>query len=284
MNKTKFLLREELLLIDRKKLLSANSLALINNSNHVRYILGINTPLNETISFETRQQIIEAQLGLDKMLSSITNYIGNAVEKGKEKVITVIDDISNFKDVAFLIKDLIVSPQFMNTALSSLKRVATKIVDDIKNLITTVSGVLENLAPKTKDSIIKFIDHISKVLENLISGDGWVSFMKILAFCCLVKYLFKGVFSKLNSDEGMVLKISGYLDGMFDIMNLFKNFANSILESFNIQSILDWFAKIGVNNVLGPLLSGISIISILNEILSPVIKSVDWGKKLVKKL
>lgn len=281
MNNIKTLLREELLYNDKKNLLSTESLALINNTNHVRYVLGIDIPLNENISLETRKLILEAQFGLDKMLSSITNYVGNAVEKGKEKVVSVIDDVSNLKDIALLIKDLIISPELMKTAIDSLKRVANTIIGELKNFTTKIVGALSSLSSNIVDKIKKFIEHIIDVLSGLISGNGWMGFLKILGFCCLVKFLTRGVFDKLKNlteDE-----ISNYFGGMVDIMNKFKEFSTSIIERLDIQPILNWFSKISSGSILGPLLAGISIITILNEVLTPVIKSVDWGKKLVKK-
>jgi hypothetical protein len=281
MSNIKTLLREELLYNDKKNLLSAESLALINNTNHVRYVLGIDTQLNENISLETRKLILEAQFGLDKMLNSITNYVGNAVEKGKEKVVSVIDDVSNLKDIALLIKDLIISPELMKTAIDSLKRVANTIISELKNFITKITGALLKFSPNILEKIKKFIEHIIDVLSGLISGNGWMGFLKILGFCCLIKFLTKGVFDKLkNFSEEEIIK---YFGGMVDIMNKFKEFATSIIERLDIQPILNWFSKISGGSILGPLLAGISIITILNEVLTPVIKSVDWGKKLVKK-
>ncbi len=281
MRNTKIILREELLFNDSKKLLSTESLALINNTNHVKYVLGIDVPLNENISLETRKLILEAQFGLDKMLTSITNYVGNAVEKGKEKVVSVIDDISNLKDIALLIKDLIISPELMKTATDSLKRVANNIIGELKTTTTKIAGALSTFSSNIVDKIKKFIEHIIDVLTDLISGNGWMGFLKILGFCCLIKFLTKGVFDKLKNfteDE-----IRNYFGGMVDIMNRFKDFSTSIIEKLDIKPIINWFGEASVGSVLGPLLAGISIITILNEVLKPVIKSVDWGKKLVKK-
>jgi hypothetical protein len=281
MSNIRSILREELLYNDRKKLLNPKSLYLINNTNHIKYVLGIETPVNENFSLKTRQQILEAQFNLDKMLTSITNYVGNAVEKGKEKVVSVIDDVSSLKDIAILIKDLIISPELMKTAINTLKKVGGEIIKELENLITKITGALLKFSPNIVEKIKKFIDHIIEVLSGLISGNGWMGFLKILGFCCLIKFLTKGVFNKLkNFAEEEIIK---YLGGMFDMMNKFKDFATTIIDRLDIQPILNWFGEITVGNVLGPLIAGINIISILNEILTPVIKSVDWDKKLVKK-
>jgi hypothetical protein len=58
--------------------------------------------------------IIEEQILLEGMLDSITKYVGNAVEKGKEAAISVVDSVKNLKDIA-LLKDLILSPEYMGT-------------------------------------------------------------------------------------------------------------------------------------------------------------------------
>jgi hypothetical protein len=51
--------------------------------------------------------IIEEQILLEGMLDSITKYVGNAVEKGKEAAISVVDSVKNLKDIGVTIKDLI---------------------------------------------------------------------------------------------------------------------------------------------------------------------------------
>jgi hypothetical protein len=41
--------------------------------------------------------IIEEQILLEGMLDSITKYVGNAVEKGKEAAISVVDSVKTLK-------------------------------------------------------------------------------------------------------------------------------------------------------------------------------------------
>jgi len=281
MNNIKSLLKEELLLNDKKNSLSVQSLALINDPNHVKHILGIDVPLNEYVSLETRQQIIEAQLGLDKMLTSITNYVGNAVEKGKEKTISVIDSIKTLKDFALMVKDLLISPNLMETAMASIKNVAKKMIDGLYTTINTINNKLNNVADNFVDKLKLLIDHVVSELKILTSQTGWVGFLKILGFCTLIKFLNDSIFLKIDID--MIKKFANLFDGVSSILNTFKDFSNTIINSFDIQTIINWFNNIGVNNVLKPLFAGISVMKIISEILTPVIKSVDWGKKLTKK-
>jgi hypothetical protein len=37
------------------------------------------------------------------MLDSITKYVGNAVEKGKKNIISVVDSVKTLKDIALLL-------------------------------------------------------------------------------------------------------------------------------------------------------------------------------------
>ena len=85
MYNTKLLLKEELMLNDRKNLLSEHSISLINNQAYVNHVLGIDCVLNEHNSLSLRRAIINEQLIAEAMLDSINKYIGIAYEKGKEK-------------------------------------------------------------------------------------------------------------------------------------------------------------------------------------------------------
>ena len=59
MYNTKSLLREEINLNNKKMLLSEESIALIQNSEYIKNVLGIKLPLTEYYSIELRKQIIQ---------------------------------------------------------------------------------------------------------------------------------------------------------------------------------------------------------------------------------
>jgi hypothetical protein len=69
--------------------------------------------------------IIEEQILLEGMLDSITKYVGNAVEKGKEAAISVVDSVKTLKILRY-IKDLILSPEYMGTAVKAIQGVVKK--------------------------------------------------------------------------------------------------------------------------------------------------------------
>jgi hypothetical protein len=102
MYNTKILLREEIALNDKKMLLSEHSLMMIQNSSYVKNVLGIDTTLNENYPLGIRKLIIEQQIIIENLLDSINGYLGNLVQKGKEKSLNFIKSVKNLKELAIL--------------------------------------------------------------------------------------------------------------------------------------------------------------------------------------
>jgi len=280
---TRLLLREELILNDRKRLLSEESIISINNPNHVKHVLGINVSLNESNPISIRRQIIEEQLMLESMLSSINNFIGSALEKGKEKAIDIVDSVKNLKDIALLIKDLILSPEFMGAAVESMKKVANNILNQLKikvdKIINTIKVTLYGFSEKFK----AFIDKVVSLLTKLTDGTGWKGFLSMLGFCALVRFLEDSVIGKLiDGGVEFATKQVNLISGITTMFDSFKSFITNI-GGEDIKPILSWFGDIGAGSIIGGLFSGISIINIIAELLAPVIKSINWNKKLVKR-
>jgi hypothetical protein len=162
MNTIKALLKEELALNDRRKLLSEESIILINNPHYIKYTLGVDLPINENYSLSIRKQIIEEQIIIESILGSINNYIGVAYDKTKEKAIEVVNSIKSLKDIAKFFKDILVDSELMKVAIESIKKSKTVIVElntnlqehnDVINLIKDLGFKLDE--PQVKEALRK---------------------------------------------------------------------------------------------------------------------------------
>jgi hypothetical protein len=280
----KTMLNEELLLNSRKSLLSEQSLILINDHNHITHVLGIKAPINETYSLELRRQIIEEQLMLEDLLGSISKFVGSAVEKGKEKVISVVDSIKNVKDIALLFKDLILSPEYMARATTVMSKTCNDIANRLKNKLVTIGTKLGNAAG---DLLTKFNDLIQKAIDLLIklsSGTGWKGFLTMLGFSLLMTLIEAKILDTIINQGVKILdKFTGIIDGATTMLNGFKEFATSVISSLDISPIITWMTNNVIKTTLGGFFSGVNIINVIGLILIPVIKAIDWSKKLVKK-
>lgn len=288
MYNTKLLLKEELMLNDRKNLLSEHSISLINNQAYVNHVLGIDCVLNEHNSLSLRRAIINEQLIAEAMLDSINKYIGIAYEKGKEKTLEVVDSIKNLKDIAKLVKDLMLDPDLMRTALNHLQRslvdTMKRITDSVTKILTTIKFNIEGFT----DKFSKLIEHISNVSEKLLSESGWTGFLIILSFTTLLAYLEKTyIDGMLTKGLDFITKNAGMVSMIANIFDKFKELKGLVLSAVDIKPILSWFSSVGVGAAagatVGAAFAAVDIINLMGKILAPVIKSIDWGKKLQKK-
>jgi hypothetical protein len=284
MNSIKEILKEELLLNSRKNLLSEQSLLLINNHSHINHVLGIKTPINEIYSLELRKQIIEEQLMLEDLLGSISKFVGSAVEKGKEKVISVVDSVHNIKDIALLFKDLILSPEYMARATTVMGKTCNGIANRLKNKLVTIGTKIGNAAGDLLDKFNELIQKAIDLLIKLSSGTGWKGFLTMLGFSILMTLLETKIIDMIiNQGVNILDKFTGIIDGATIMLNGFKEFATSIISSLDITPIISWMTDNVLNTVLGGFFSGVNMINVIGLILIPVIKAIDWSKKLVKK-
>jgi hypothetical protein len=280
---TKQILREELLLENKKALLSEQSLILINDYKHINHVLGINTKLYESNSLELRKRIIEEQIIYEEILSSISKFVGTAIEKGKEKTISVVNAIKNTKDIALLFKDLYLSPEYMQTATNIMSNKCNELSNTVKQDFEKIKNLIKVNVDGFFEKLNKIVDQISDVLIKLSTGTGWKGFLTMLAFSCLVVYIKKYIFDKLLSVGAELLaKIPNLINGLSSLLNSFKEFSLTIINKVDIQPIIEWFTEIGVGSLLGSLFVGVNIINILKELLTPIISSIDWGKRLAK--
>lgn len=282
MNNIKILLKEELNLNARKNLLSEDSIILINNPQYIKHILGIDIPLNEHYSLSLRKQIIEEQLILEDFISSINKYIGKAYEKGKEKTMEVVDSIKSLKDIAKLFKDIYLDPDFMEVAIGKLKKDLSELMAKVKD---SVNKILEKLKVNTTGFNEKFtslIEHIENVVKNISNQVGWKGFLMILGFTSLLFYLQNYIIEKIMSGAVNLIKNFDFIDGIANVFNTFKEFKGIAMSTIDIQPILSWFASIGGDIAIGGVKFSADVIIILSQILMPVIRSVNFSKRMRK--
>ena len=87
----------------------------------------------------------------------------------------------------------------------------------------------------------------------------------------------------INQGVKILDKFTNIVNGVTIMLNGFKEFATNIISSLEISSIISWMTDNVLNTVLGSFFSGVNIINVIGLILIPVIKAIDWSKKLVKK-
>jgi hypothetical protein len=284
MNTIKALLKEELALNDRRKLLSEESIILINNPHYIKYTLGVDLPINENYSLSIRKQIIEEQIIIESILGSINNYIGVAYDKTKEKAIEVVNSIKSLKDIAKFFKDILVDSELMKVAIESIKKSLSKTMATIKDATNKILDKLKVSSDGFNDKFSKLIEHVENVSKNLSSNTGWAGFLMLLAFTTLLVYLEK-TFIRNMMEKGVdfISKNTNIIGSVSDVLNSFKELKN-LVSSLDIKPILSWFTDIGVDIAIGGVFTAIDIINLISQILAPIIKTVEWSVKLRKKV
>ena len=280
----KSLLTEELILNDKKNLLSEYSLLMINDSNYVKHVLGIDVPLNEHYSLALRKRIIEEQLSMQGVLNSANKFLGAVIEKGKENVIKVVDTISSMKDVTMLFRDLILSPENMESANRALAKVCNSLSSSIDELINYLTNKLKVNIAGFSDKMTGLLTHIKNVLINLTTTTGWLGFLSKLGFATLITYIKVNFFDTiLKSGMDFITKTPNLLAGISTLLNMFEDFKTTIIKSIDISSIISWIVNIGKTAATQHLALGFDIMVAVTTVLTPVLKSMAWEKKLQKR-
>jgi len=286
MSNIKQILREELFIHNSKTQLSEESLFLINNTYYIENILGIKKGLNENYSLDLRKQIITEQLIVENLLASINKYVGNVVGKGKEKAMEMVDSISNLKDIAKLFKDLLLDAELMSSAIQSIKKTLLATISKIKQLVIKIVTIVNNKIAGFTDKFEQLMAHIEKVAISVSTETGWKGFLMILGFLTLLSYLEKNVFGNIISNGfNFIQQNTNIIGGISGVFNTFKDLKELALSTFEIGPILAWFSGVVVlatKEIIGSVLVVGQLINIISFILTPVIKSVDWSKKLRK--
>jgi hypothetical protein len=281
---TKQLLREELYLHNRKKLLSEQSLLIIQDDFYVKTTLGIDKFLYENNLFEYKKLIIEQQIIIESMLVSINNYLGNMVQKGKEKSLQLMNDIKNVKDLAILFKNILLDPKLMEEAIENVKNAINNQLDRIKLLIEKVIQVISvNLVGFT-DKLKTFLDNVLKYGKEFLDKKGWVGFIMGLGLAVLLTWVNKNWLEKLG---GVVLDKTieqiKNIESVINIFNSLKDLSSYVASNLGIENILKWFINFGTKTqLIGVTFLAAEIIKIIYDILVPTVRDVKTRFNLSK--
>jgi ElaB/YqjD/DUF883 family membrane-anchored ribosome-binding protein len=281
---SKQLLREEIYLYNRKKLLSEHSLLLINDTYYVKSILGIDSNLYEDNRFEYKKLIIEQQIIVETMLDSINNYLGSIVKKGKEKSLQLIDSIKNIKELAILFKNILLDPNLMNEAIENVTKAINEQINKFKSLI---DNILKKISAKLIGFTDKLENFLNNVLENskeFINNKGWVGFIMGLGLAVLLTWVNKnwlenlgGVLFDTINDQ---LK---NIESVIDIFNSLKNLSSYVAKSIGVENILEWFISFGTGTkLIGVVFTASEIIQIIYKILVPTVIGIKTKFNLNK--
>jgi hypothetical protein len=245
MNNTRTLLREEIALNDRKMLLNEQTMLLIENSEYVKHVLGIQTPLFEYYSFELRKQIIDEALSIQGVLQSANSYLVGQIEKGKEYVVKAIDTVKSTKDIVILFKNLILSPENMAKANRGLNKICTDLTNDAQSVITYITEKLPNIINFT-EGMVNMLNKLKKIVTDEINGNGWTGFLAKFGLACLMTYIKINVFDKILKLGIQFIKDGAVLfTGVQGLLQLFKNFKETIIQNGDIKQIINWITNIG---------------------------------------
>lgn len=267
MNLIKTLVREELTIFNEKVKLTNETLSLIENQDYVKYVLGINAPLNESQSFETRQLIIQEALNLQTLSQSIQKYVG-------DKVNTVVTGVKDIKDVLTIIYKIAtdatgeLAKKGELILKQTIEEILTTYKQNIKKIETGLGTQIQNFKQGLDDITNKVITLIKK-LENYA---GLVGILGMLAFATLLQWANQKI---LNVAADFV-KNKG-LDLLQKAFNSFGTFFKEIFGQLTIDNIIGYFKNF--DGVLGPIVNTAEIITIMAIILRPIVQRFNLKKK-----
>ena len=186
----KEILREELLLNNRKNLLSKESLILINDWSHVNYVLGIKTKLNESIDQSTRKRIIEEQIILENFLGSVKSYL-------KDKYNTTVDAVKSIPDIIILLKEMTKSEKTVRLANNIMSGSLDSGFKKLKTSIEVIIGKIKNVASKIADKLKTILDKVSNIVTKMTKYEGWKGFIFKGGLLLIINFfLFFWIFNK----------------------------------------------------------------------------------------
>ena len=187
-------------------LLSELSLQQIKDPLHVRYVLGVKTPLNESLENPIfLKEIVEKQLIFENFMDSLKKYLGDSFNK-------IVSVIKSPFDIAVLIKNLVTNPKLLESVLNTYKNKIKIEVDKFEKILLSVSESVKKIVESIKkipanvfqkfglavDKIITFYESIvGKItrflkatidfIENKI-GDGWLGLLKTIVVTGILLY------------------------------------------------------------------------------------------------
>jgi len=192
--------------------------------DHIKYVLGIDISLNESISFTQEQSIliIERQLLYENFLDSIKKYAGEIKD-------TFLKGFSDFKDFASTLYRIINDKLSTNFSDSLLR---TFVNSDIKK---TIDAILQKIGqPDLLKNLTDKIKSISNPVGKLIASIGFTTIAKF----------FYDKFKDLDlTKDNIKQQISEY------IKSFLSDKAIETLESFftgGFSTLKQWLEKIGI--------------------------------------
>lgn len=280
MYSTKKLLREEINLTNKKMLLSEHSLMMIQNSSYVKSVLGVDTKLNEYCSLDTRKLIIEQQIIVENLLDSINGYLGNLVQKGKEKSLNFIKSVKNLKELAILFKDILLDPELMDEAIKNVKKSLTEQLDNFKNninkILTNTKATIQNFT----DKLQTFLNNVLTYSNDVLNKDGWVPFLTMLGLAVLLTWVNRKWLELILNNIAEGLK---KIDGVVNLFNSLKDLIKSAVSNLGIENIFAWFTSLGTETSgIGIIFTISEIILIISEILMPTVETITTRFNLQK--
>jgi len=284
MYSTKQILREELYLHNKKKLLSEHSLLLIEDDYYVTTILGVDKSLFENNLFSYKQTVIEQQIIVENMIDSINSYLGSVVQKGKEKSLQLIKTIKDTKELAILFKNILLDPKLMEEAIENVKKNLNETIVEIKKLI---NNILTKLGFKIKgftDKLTIFLDKILEYGNKFLNSKGWVGFVTMLGLTVMLIWCKKNWLDKLLNLA--IEQLENQITNITSIVNIFnslKELISDAASNLGVDEILNWFIGFGKKEpLIGIVFSAIEIVNIISEILIPTVKTITTRFNLSK--
>ena len=284
MYSTKQILREELYLHNKKKLLSEHSLLLIKDDYYVTTILGVDKSLFENNLFSYKKTVIEQQIIVENMIDSINSYLGSVVQKGKEKSLQLIKTIKDTKELAILFKNILLNPKLMEEAIENVKKSLNETIVEVKKLI---NNILTKLGFKIQGFTDKLTTFLGKILEygnKFLNSKGWVGFLTMLGLTVMLIWCKKSWLGKLLNlaTEQLENQIKN-ITSIVNIFNSLKELISNAASNLGVDEILNWFIGFGKKEpLIGIVFSAIEIINIISEILIPTVKTITTRFNLSK--
>jgi len=258
----KTLLREELILNEKKRLLSEESLRLINDWEHVNHILGINTSLNEHLDLSIRKRIIEEQLLFEDMLSSIKSYV-------KDKYDKTVEVVKSIPDIMVLLKDMV---QSRNTMIVSNSLMGTNLETGLQKFTTTIEVIVDKIkgkAAKVADKILGVLKKVTDIIKKLLSQDGWRGFLLKAGLLLLINYISIKLIKPIeNSIETLT---SGFATSLISSLDFFNGLRDMMKNLSSIKPLVGWLTGIGLS------------IAMISDVFTPVATKVNkWNKMIAR--
>ena len=284
MYSTKQILREELYLHNKKKLLSEHSLLLIEDDYYVTTILGVDKSLFENNLFSYKKTVIEQQIIVENMIDSINSYLGSVVQKGKEKSLQLIKTIKDTKELAILFKNILLDPKLMEEAIENVKKNLNETIVEVKKLINNILTKLGFKIQGFTDKLTTFLDKILEYGNKFLNSKGWVGFITMLGLTVMLIWCKKNWLDKLLNlaTEQLENQIKN-ITSIVNIFNSLKELISDAASNLGVDEILNWFIGFGKKEpLIGIVFSAIEIVNIISEILIPTVKTITTRFNLSK--